>query len=65
MRLPDKDGDWQLIIGLLVGFFGVVLILIAEARHRQSLEILKEVKAIEKTIKEVCNAKERTTTKRD
>jgi drug/metabolite transporter (DMT)-like permease len=54
MRLPEREGDWQLIIGLLVGFFGVVLILIAEVKHRQTLQMLKEVKAIEQTIKEVC-----------
>jgi len=55
MRLPEREGDWQLIIGLLVGFAGVVLILIAEAKHRQSLEMLKEVRKIEQTIKEVCH----------
>ncbi len=54
MRLPEREGDWQLIIGLLVGFAGVVLMLIAEARHRQALEMLEEVRKIEKTIKEVC-----------
>jgi len=53
MRLPEREGDWQLIIGLLVGFAGMVALVIAEAKHRQSLEMLKEVKAIEKTIKEV------------
>jgi F0F1-type ATP synthase assembly protein I len=51
MRLPEREGDWQLIIGLLVGFFGVVLILIAEAKNRQAEAMLKEVK---QTIEEVC-----------
>jgi len=54
MRLPEKENTWQLVIGLLAGFAGMVALVIAEAKHRQSLEMLKEVKAIEKTIKEVC-----------
>ncbi|MFZ8785006.1 hypothetical protein [Thermocrinis sp.] len=54
MRLPEKDPDWQWVISLMVLFFGVVLILLAEVRYRQSLEMLKEVKRIEKVIEEVC-----------
>jgi hypothetical protein len=55
MRLPEKENTWQLMIGLLAGFAGMVALLIAEAKHRQTLQMLKEVKAIEKTIKEVCH----------
>jgi len=55
VRLPEKESTWQLVIGLLVGFAGMVALLIAEAKHRQTLQMLKEVKAIEKTIKEVCH----------
>lgn len=51
MRLPEKDSTWQLIISLIVGFAGMVALLIAEAKHRQTLEMLKEVK---QTVKEVC-----------
>ncbi len=58
MRLPEKESTWQLVISLGVGLAGVVLLLIAEAKHRQSLEMLEEVRRIEKTlettIKEVC-----------
>jgi hypothetical protein len=54
MRLPEKESTWQLVISLFVGVAGMVALVIAEAKHRQSLEMLKEVKAIEKTIKEVC-----------
>jgi hypothetical protein len=54
MRLPEREGDWQLLISLLMLACSIVLFLIAEAKHRQSLEMLREVKAIEKTIKEVC-----------
>jgi hypothetical protein len=55
MRLPEKESTWQLVIGLLVGFAGMVALLIAEVKHRQSLEMLKEVKTLEQTIKEVCH----------
>jgi len=55
MRMPERESTWQWIISLFVGFAGMVALLIAEAKHRQSLEMLKEVKAIEKTIKEVCH----------
>jgi hypothetical protein len=54
MRLPEKESTWQLVIGLLAGFAGMVALLIAEAKHHQTLQMLKEVKSIEKTIKEVC-----------
>jgi len=54
MKLPEKESTWQLVIGLMVGFGGMVALLIAEAKHRQTLQMLKEVKSIEKTIKEVC-----------
>jgi hypothetical protein len=52
MRLPEKESTWQLVISLGVGLAGVVLLIIAEVKHRQTLQMLKEVKAIEK--KEVC-----------
>ncbi|ADO45296.1 hypothetical protein Hydth_0900 [Hydrogenobacter thermophilus TK-6] len=51
MRLPDKDGDWQVLISLLMLVCSIVLILIAEAKNRQAEATLKE---ISKTIKEVC-----------
>ncbi len=51
MRLPEKDSTGQLIISLMVGLGGMVALLIAEAKHRQTLEMLKEVK---QTVKEVC-----------
>ena len=51
MRLPERESTWQLVIGLLAGFAGMVALIIAEAKHRQSLEMLKEAK---QTIKEVC-----------
>jgi hypothetical protein len=54
MRLPEKESTWQLVISLGVGLAGIVLLIIAEAKHRQSLEMLEEVRKIEKTIKEVC-----------
>jgi hypothetical protein len=53
MRLPEREGDWQLIISSLMLLCSVVLILVAEYKHRQTLQMLKEVKAIEKTKKEV------------
>jgi hypothetical protein len=53
MRLPERDSEWQLIISSLMLLCSVVLILVAEYKHRQTLQMLKEVKAIEKTIKEV------------
>jgi hypothetical protein len=53
MRLPERDSDWQLIISSLMLLCSVVLILVAEYKHRQTLQMLKEVKTIEKTIKEV------------
>jgi hypothetical protein len=55
MRLPEKESTWQLVISLFVGFAGMVALLIAEAKHRQTLQMLKEIKVIEKTIKEVCH----------
>ncbi len=54
MRLPKEESTWQLVISLGVGLAGIVLLLIAEAKHRQALEMTKEVKEIQKTIKEVC-----------
>jgi len=54
MRLPEKESTWQLLISLTMLVCSIVLILIAETRHRQSLEILKEVKVIEQNIKEGC-----------
>jgi hypothetical protein len=53
MRLPEKESTWQLVISLGVGLAGVVLLIIAEVKHRQSLEMLEEARKIEKT-KEVC-----------
>jgi hypothetical protein len=54
MRLPEREGDWQIIIGTLMLICSIVLVLIAEAKHRQSLEMLKEVKAIKQAIREEC-----------
>jgi len=53
--MPEKESTWQLVIGLLAGFAGMVALFIAEAKHRQTLQMLKEIKVIEKTIKEVCH----------
>jgi hypothetical protein len=54
MRLPEREGDWQLIISLLMLLCSIFLVILAEAKHRQTLQMLKEIKSIEKTIKEVC-----------
>jgi hypothetical protein len=54
MRLPDRDGDWQLLISTLMLACSIVLILIAEAKSKQAEAMIREIKAIEKTIKEVC-----------
>ncbi len=54
MRLPEKEGDWQLLISVAMLLCSVFLFILAEAKHRSSLEILKEVREIQKTIKEVC-----------
>jgi hypothetical protein len=54
MKLPERDSDWQLLISVAMLLCSIFLFILAEAKHRQSLEILKEVKVIEKTIKEVC-----------
>jgi hypothetical protein len=55
MKLPEKESTWQLIISSLMLLCSIVLILIAEAKHRQTLQMLKEVKEISKTVKEVCH----------
>jgi hypothetical protein len=52
MRLPEKESTWQLLISLTMLVCSIVLILIAETRHRQTLQMLREVKAIEQTIKQ-------------
>jgi hypothetical protein len=54
MRLPEKESTWQLIISFMVLAFGIVLILIAEAKNRQAEAMLKRMQTIEKTIEEVC-----------
>jgi hypothetical protein len=51
MRLPEREGDWQIIIGTLMLLCSIVLVLIAEAKNRQAETILKEAK---QTVKEVC-----------
>jgi hypothetical protein len=51
MRLPEREGDWQIIIGTLMLACSIVLVLIAEAKNRQAEAMLKEVK---QTIEEVC-----------
>ena len=52
MKLPERDSDWQLIISSLMLLCSIFLVILAEAKHRQTLQMLKEVKTIEK--KEVC-----------
>jgi preprotein translocase subunit SecG len=52
MRLPEREGDWQIIIGTLMLACSIVLVLLAESKNRQAEEILKEAK---QTIKEVCH----------
>jgi len=52
MRLPEKESTWQFLISLTMLVCSIVLILIAETRHRQTLQMLREVKAIEQTIKQ-------------
>jgi hypothetical protein len=59
MRPPEEESTWQLIISSLMLLCSIVLILVAEYKHRQTLQMLREVKAIEQTIeqtikKEVC-----------
>jgi len=55
MRLPDRDSEWQLIISSLMLLCSVVLILVAEYKHRQTLQMLKEIQSVEQnTKKEVC-----------
>jgi uncharacterized protein YoxC len=51
MRLPDRDGDWQLLISTLMLACSIFLVILAEAKNRQAEATLKEVN---KTIKEVC-----------
>jgi len=52
MRLPDREGDWQIIIGTLMLACSIFLVILAEAKNRQAEAILKEAK---QTIKEVCH----------
>jgi len=54
MRLPEKEGTWQLLISLTMLVCSIVLLLIAEAKHRQALQTYERIKSIEKTIKEEC-----------
>jgi len=55
MRLPEKESTWQLIISSLMLLCSIVLILVAEYKHRQTLQMLKEIQSVEQTIKkEVC-----------
>jgi YbbR domain-containing protein len=54
MRLPERDSDWQLIISSLMLACSIFLVVLAEAKNRQVLEMLKEVRKIEQNIKEVC-----------
>jgi diacylglycerol kinase len=51
MRLPEREGDWQIIIGTLMLACSIFLVILAEAKNRQAEAMLKEVS---KTIKEVC-----------
>jgi hypothetical protein len=52
MRLPEREGDWQIIIGTLMLACSIVLVLLAESKNRQAGAMLKEVS---KTVKEVCH----------
>jgi arginine exporter protein ArgO len=61
MRLPEREGDWQLLISIAMLLGSIFLVILAEARHRQALQtyeqiksIEKQIKSIEKTIREVC-----------
>ncbi len=54
MRLPEEESTWQLLISVAMLLCSIFLFILAEAKHRQSLEMLKEVREIQKTIKEVC-----------
>ncbi len=51
MRLPEKEGDWQLLISVAMLLCSIFLFVLAEAKNRQAEAMLKEVK---QTIKEVC-----------
>jgi hypothetical protein len=51
MRLPEKEGDWQLIISSLMLLCSIFLFILAEAKNRQAEATLKEVS---KTVKEAC-----------
>jgi hypothetical protein len=51
-KLPEEESTWQFLISLTMLVCSIVLILIAETRHRQTLQMLREVKAIEQTIKQ-------------
>jgi diacylglycerol kinase len=51
MRLPEREGDWQLIISSLMLVCSIFLVILAEAKNRQAEAMLKEVS---KTVKEVC-----------
>ncbi len=51
MRLPEREGDWQLIISSLMLLCSIFLVILAEVKSRQAEAMLKEVK---QTIKEVC-----------
>jgi len=51
MRLPEREGDWQIIIGTLMPACSIVLVLLAESKNRQAETILKEAK---QTVKEAC-----------
>ena len=50
MRIPEREGDWQLIISSLMLACSIFLVILAEAKNRQAEAILKEAK---QTIKEV------------
>ena len=52
MRLPEREGDWQLLISVAMLLCSIFLFILAEAKNRQAEAMLKEVS---KTIKEVCH----------
>ncbi len=55
MRLPEKEGDWELIISSLMLACSIFLVIVAEVKSRQAEAMLKEVKKeVKQTIKEVC-----------
>jgi hypothetical protein len=52
-KLPEEESTWQFLISLTMLVCSIVLLLIAEVKHRQALQTYERIKSIEKTIKEV------------